>query len=97
MVFLKNPYQTKSLYFFRSKTKEKWHITIWKFRTGHETTEWFQTGKGVCQVCILSPYLFNLYAEYIMRNAGLEETKAGIKIAGTHVYLWQIHFDIWQN
>ena len=43
-------------------------------RTGHETTDWFQIGKGVCQGCILSPYLFNLYAEYIMRNAGLEET-----------------------
>ena len=51
-------------------------------RTGHETTDWFQVGKGVCQGCILSPCLFNLYAEYIMRNAGLEETQAGIKIAG---------------
>ena len=51
-------------------------------RTGHETTDWFQIGKGVCQGCILSPCLFNLYAEYIMRNAGLEETQAGIKIAG---------------
>ena len=50
--------------------------------TGHGTTEWFQIGKGVCQGCILSPWLFNLYAEYIMRNAGLEETQAGIKIAG---------------
>ena len=51
-------------------------------RTGHRTTDWFQIGKGVCQGCILSPCLFNLYAEYIMRNAGLEETQAGIKIAG---------------
>ena len=50
--------------------------------TGHGTTDWFQIGKGVCQGCILSPCLFNLYAEYIMRNAGLEETQAGIKIAG---------------
>ena len=50
-------------------------------RTGHGTTDWFQIGKGVCQGCILSPCLFNLYAEYIMRNAGLEETLAGIKIA----------------
>ena len=51
-------------------------------RTGHGTTDWFQIGKGVRQDCILSPCLFNLYAEYIMRNAGLEETQAGIKIAG---------------
>ena len=51
-------------------------------RTGHGTTDWFQIGKGVCQVCILSPCLFNLYAEYIMRNTGLEEAQAGIKIAG---------------
>ena len=50
-------------------------------RTGHGTTDWFQIGKGVCQDCILSPCLFNFYAEYIMRNAGLEETQAGIKIA----------------
>ena len=48
----------------------------------HGTTDWFQTGKGVRQDCILSPYLFNLFAEYIMRNAGLEEAQAGIKIAG---------------
>ena len=51
-------------------------------RTGHGTTDWFQIGKRVRQGCILSPYLFNFYAEYIMRNAGLEETRAGIKIAG---------------
>ena len=50
-------------------------------RTGHGTTDWFQIGKGVHQGCILSPYLFNLYAEYIMRNAGLDEAQTGIKIA----------------
>ena len=50
-------------------------------RTGHGTTDWFQTGKGVHQGCILSPCLFNLYAEYLMRNSGLEEAQAGIKIA----------------
>ena len=54
-------------------------------RTGHETTDWFQIGKGVCYGCILSPCLFNLYAEYIMRNSGLEETQAGIKIAGRNI------------
>ena len=53
--------------------------------TGHGTTDWFQIGKGVCQGCILSPCLFNLYAEYIMRNAGLEETQAGIEIAGRNI------------
>ena len=51
-------------------------------RTGHGTTDWFQIGKGVRQGCIVSPCLFNLYAEYIMRNAGLEEAQAGIKIVG---------------
>ena len=51
-------------------------------RTGHGTTDWFQIGKGVCQGCILSPCLFTFYAEYIMRNTGLEETHSGIKIAG---------------
>ena len=51
-------------------------------RTGHGTMDWFQIGKGVCQGCILSPCLFNFYAEYIMRNAGMEEAQAGIKIAG---------------
>ena len=51
-------------------------------RTGHGTTDWFQMRKGVCQGCILSPCLFILYAEYIMRNAGLEEAQAGIKILG---------------
>ena len=54
-------------------------------RTGHGTTDWFQIGKGVCQGCIFSPCLFNLYAEYIMRNAGLEEAQAGIKIAGRNI------------
>ena len=54
-------------------------------RTGHGTTDWFQIGKGVCQGCILSPCLFNLYAEYIMRNAGLDEAQAGIEIAGRNI------------
>ena len=54
-------------------------------RTGHGTTDWFQTGKGVRQDCILSPGLFNLYAEYIMRNAGLDEEQTGIKIAGRNI------------
>ena len=54
-------------------------------RTGHGTTDWFQIGKGVHQGCILSPCLFNLYAEYIIRNAGLEEAQAGIKIAGRNI------------
>ena len=54
-------------------------------RTGHETTDWFQIGKGIHQGCILSPCLFNLYAEYIMRNAGLDEAKAEIKIAGRNI------------
>ena len=54
-------------------------------RTGHGTTDWFQIGKGVRQGCILSPSLFNFYAEYIMRNAGLEESEAGIKIARRNI------------
>ena len=54
-------------------------------RTGHGTTDWFQTGKGVCQGCILSSCLFNLYAEYIMRNTGLDEASAGIKIARRNI------------
>ena len=54
-------------------------------KTGHGTTDWFQLGKGVHQGCILSPCLFNLYAEYIMRNAGLKEAQAGIKIAGRNI------------
>ena len=55
-------------------------------RTGHVTTDLFQIGKGVRQGCILSPFLFNFYAEYIMRNAGLEEAQAGIKIARRNIY-----------
>ena len=54
-------------------------------RTGHGTTDWFQIGKGVCQGCIFSPCLFNFYAEYIMRNVGLEEAQAGIKITGRNI------------
>ena len=56
-----------------------------KVRTGHGTADWFQIGKGVCQGCILSPCLFNLYAEYIMHNAGLDEAQAGIKISGRNI------------
>ena len=55
-------------------------------KTGHGTTDWFKIGKGVCQGCILSPCLFNLNAEYIMRNAGLDEAQAGIKIGGRNIY-----------
>ena len=54
-------------------------------RTGYGITDWFQIGKEVCQGCIFSPCLFNLYAEYIMRNAGLDEAQAGIKIAGRNI------------
>ena len=54
-------------------------------RTGHRTTVWFQIGEGVCQGCILSPSLFNLHAEHIMRNAGLDEAQAGIKIARRNI------------
>ena len=54
-------------------------------RTGHGTTDWFQIGKGVRQGCILLPCLFNLYVEYIMRNAGLDEVQAGIKISGRYI------------
>ena len=54
-------------------------------RTGHGTTDWFQIGKGVCQGCILSPCLFNFYAEYIKQNARLDEAQAGIKIAGRNI------------
>ena len=54
-------------------------------RTGHRTTDWFQIGKGVHQSCVLSPCSFNLYAEYIMQNAGLEGAQAGIKISGRHI------------
>ena len=54
-------------------------------RNGHGTTDWFQIGKGVCQDCILSPSLFNLYAEYIMQNARLDEAQGGIKISGRNI------------
>ena len=54
-------------------------------RTGHGTMDWFQIGNGVCQGCILSPCLFNFYGEYVMRNAGLDEAQAGIKIAGRNI------------
>ena len=54
-------------------------------RTGHGTTDWFQIGKGVCQGCILSPCLFNLYAEYILKNARIDEAQAGMKMAGTYI------------
>ena len=68
-------------------------------RTGHGTPDWFQIGKGVCQGCILSPCLFNLYAEYIMRNTGLEEAQAGIKIAGSSVNTsdMQMTSPLWQK
>ena len=59
----------------------------WQVRIGGGMTDWFKTGKGVCQGCILSPYLFNLYAEYIMQNAGLNESQAGIKIVGRNINL----------
>ena len=61
------------------------HVTKATVKTGHETTDWFQIAKGVRQGCILSPCLFNIYAEYIMRNTGLEEAQAGIKIAGRNI------------
>ena len=60
----------------------KAEFIVW---TVYGTTDWFQIGKGVCQGCIVSPCLFNFYAEYIMRNAGLEEVQAGIKIAGRNI------------
>ena len=63
-------------------------------RTGHGTTDWFQIGKGVCQGCILSPCLFNLYAEYIMRNTGLEEAQAGINISGRNINNFRYADDI---
>ena len=68
-------------------------------RTGHGTTDWFQIGKGVHQGCILSPFLFNFYADYIMRNAGLEEAQAGIKIAGRNINNpdMQITPPLWQK
>ena len=71
--------------FFQIVTSLNVDIKEATVRTGHGTTDWFQAGKGVGQGCILLPCLFNFYAEYIMRNAGLEETQAGIKIAGRNV------------
>ena len=67
-------------------------------RTGHGTTDWFQIGKGVCQGCILSPCLFNFYAEYIRRNAGLDEAQAGIKIAKRNIsHLRYVDDTLWQK
>ena len=68
-------------------------------RTGHGTADWFQIEKGVCQGCILSPCSFNLYAEYVMRNAGLDEAQAGIKIAGRNINNLQYADDttLWQK
>ena len=68
-------------------------------RTGHGTTDWFQIGKGVRQGCILSPCLFNLHAEYIMRNTGLEEAQAGIKIAGRNInnFRYEMTAPLWQK
>ena len=67
-------------------------------RSGHGTIDWFQIGKGVCQGCILSPCLFNFYAEYIMRNAGLDEAQTGIKIAGRNINnLMQMTPSLWQK
>ena len=62
-------------------------------RTGHGTRDWFQIGKGICQGYILSPCLFNLYAEYIMRNSGLEKTQAGIKIPGRNINKLRYAYD----
>ena len=67
------------------KTMSRFVIAKIGIITGHGTTDWFQIGKGVRQGCIWSPCLFNLHAEYIMRNAGLEETQAGIRIAGRSI------------
>ena len=68
-------------------------------RTRHGTTDWFQIKKGVCQGCILSPCLFNLYAEYIMRNAGLDEAQAGVKIARRNINNLDIQMTqpLWQK
>ena len=68
-------------------------------RTGHGTTDWFQIGKGVCQGCVLSPCLFNLYSVYIMRNSRLEEAQAGMKIAGRNINNLRYADDttLWQN
>ena len=70
-----------------------------RVRTGHGTTDWFQTGKGVCQECTLSPCLFNLHAEYIMQNAGLDEAQAEIKITGRNISNpdMQMTLPLWQK
>ena len=65
--------------------------------TGHGTTDWFQIGNRVCQGCILSPCLFNLYEEYLMRNAGLEEAQVGIKIAGRNINNLRYADDLWHK
>ena len=66
-------------------------------RIGHGTTDWFQIGKGISQGCISSPCLFNLYEEYIMRNAGLDDAQARIKIAGRNISAMQIIAHLWQK
>jgi len=83
----------------KDKTKINSNIQEATVRTGHGTTDWFQIGKGVHQGCILSPCLFNFYAEYIMRNAGLEEAQAGIKIAGRNINTLDMHMTppLWQK
>ena len=70
-----------------------------RVRTGHGTMDWLQVGKRVCQGCILSPCLFNLYAEYIMRNARLNEAQAGIKIAGRNInnLRYAYYTTLWQK
>ena len=66
-------------------------------RTGHGATDWFQTGKGACQGCLLSLSLFNLYADYILRNTGLDEAQAGMKIAGRNISNLRYADDIWHS
>ena len=79
---LKLPHSCTHLTCYQSNLRNLYAGQEATVRTGHGTTDWFQIGKGVRQGCILSPCLFNLYAEYIMRNAGLDEAQAGIKILG---------------
>ena len=78
-------YDLRDIYFYLGLLRNLYAGQEATFRTGHGTTDWFQIGKGVHQGCIVSLCLFNLYAEYIMRNAGLEEAQAGIKIAGRNI------------